>query len=418
MKNIKYAIEDIIRRPFIFFIIIIQIVVATMILSTGLCWNIKTMDTVSRTKNMFKGKEVYQLSENTDKNYLENSINKADGMDRMYELYTFLRESSDFSICAKRNTSIYIKDFVDNDRFYKHNSDDKKYLDNPYTNIEGRFSNVYGVYVDEGYMKEFPLEVSKGRTFEKQDYSAEVMPVILGAGYEGIYNIGDTFEYFDYINLKVSKIEVVGILKSNTYIFETGTTILVDDYVICPYQNITTSNANKLMYSTWIENCLIVTNDKEKSLEEIGEKSTDLELYNFKLSSCKGITTKIVESMNEEAGKSISLSVSIFLFVSIGIIAVQLNSIKNRQKEFGIHLLSGARKRDIGVRILLSISVYVILGTCIGTYFGYTTNKEIYDKRVILFLIPIMILLIIIISILPLNKIRKMEVTDIIRREE
>ena len=62
--------------------------------------------------------------------------------------------------------------------------------------------------------------------------------------------------------------------------------------------------------------------------------------------------------------------------------------------------------------------MYVIIGSVLGTYFGYVTNKQIYETRVILFIIPIMILLMIIILILPLNKIRKMEITNIIRREE
>lgn len=126
MRNIKYAIEDIIRRPFIFFIIIIQIVVATMILSTGLCWNIKTMDTVNRTKNMFNGKDVYQLTNDMDPKYIDESLSKSDGMDRMYELYTFLKENKDFSICAAATTNILIKDFVDKEKFY-YKTDKSKY---------------------------------------------------------------------------------------------------------------------------------------------------------------------------------------------------------------------------------------------------------------------------------------------------
>lgn len=417
MRNIKYAIEDIIRRPFIFFIIVIQIVVATMILTTGLCWSVKTMDTVSRTKNMFKDREIYGLLDDTDRNYIQNSVNKADGMDRMYKLYTFLRENNDFSVCSQGSTNIIIKDFTDKDKFY-YGTADKKYLNNPYPNIEGHFSNIKGFYVDDGYVKEFPLEVSSGRTFEEQDYSSEDMPVILGSEYKGIYNVGDTFDYFDYTNKKIRKLEVIGILKSNTYSFSMGEAQSLDNFVIYPYQTITPSTSNKEMYDGWINHCTVITNDKDKALEEIRKESSDLELYNFRLNSWKSMTIRLIQSNSEEAMKSILLSIAIFLFVSVGIVAVQLNRIKSSLREFGIHLLSGARKRDIEERIILSTIMYVIIGSVLGTYFGYVTNKQIYDTRVILFIIPIMILLMIIILILPLNKIRKMEITNIIRREE
>ena len=416
MRNIKYAIEDIIRRPFIFFIIVIQIVVATMILTTGLCWSVKTMDTVSRTKNMFKDREIYGLLDDTDRNYIQNSVNKADGMDRMYKLYTFLRENNDFSVCCRGTTNIIIKDFTDNDKFYYGTGG--KTLNNPYPNIEGNFSNIKSAYVDEGYVREFPLEVSSGRTFEDEDYSSEDMPVILGSEYKGIYNVGDTFDYFDYTNKKIRKLEVIGILKSNTYSFSMGEAESLDNFVICPYQTINPSTANKEMYDGWINHCTVITNDKDKALEEIRKESSDLELYNFKLNSWKSMTTRLVQSVSEEAMKSILLSIAIFLFVSVGIVAVQLNRIKSSLREFGIHLLSGARKRDIEERIILSTIMYVIIGSVLGTYFGYVTNKQIYETRVILFIIPIMILLMIIILILPLNKIRKMEITNIIRREE
>ena len=50
---------------------------------------------------------------------------------------------------------------------------------------------------------------------------------------------------------------------------------------------------------------------------------------------------------------------------------MQLNSIENHLTEYGIHLLSGARKKDILVRQAYLISIYFILGSSIDLFFEY-----------------------------------------------
>ena len=420
MKNIKYAIDEMIRKPGIFFIIVIQIVIGTMILLPGLSAAIKTWDVTSNSKNMFNGKEVYRLLDNTSTEDMKKINNSEDSNEKLYELYSFLRGNDNFNICAQQNSNILIKDFSEDKRFYYDLNEKNKYSINPKSDVQGKFSNIKGYYIDSGYNKEFPLETTKGRTLNEEDFTIEDnIPIILGSEYEDIYNVGDEFEYFDYLSVKGKKLHIIGILKADTYFFEGGSIITLDDKVICPLQNLDNSENIKSKVFFWLSQCLIVTDNEQEALSDIRDKSSQLELYNFKFKNCEKDIKYLIDELSENYKVAMKLGITIFLFISIGIITVQLNGIKEKINEYGIHLLSGATKKDIMFRIFNSTALYLGIGMLIGTYFEYFNKKDsygyYYDNRILLMLFIIYVLLVFVISYLPYRKILKLEVNNIIR---
>ena len=417
MKNIKYTIDEIIRKPGTFFIIVIQIVIGTIILLSGISAILKTWDISNSSKNMFNGKQVYRLLDKTSTKDMDRINNSEDSNEKFYELYSYLRGNENFSISAQQNSNILIKDFSEDKRFYYDLNEKNKYSINPKSDVQGKFSNIKGYYIDSGYNNEFPLETTKGRTLNEEDFTLEDdIPIILGAEYENIYNVGDEFKYFDYLSLKEKKMKVIGILKADTYFFEGGSIITLDDKVICPLQNLNASKDIKNKVLFWLSQCIIVTDNEQEALSDIRDKSSQLELYNFKFNSCEKDVKYLIDQLSNNYKTSMKLSITIFLFISIGIITVQLNGIKERVNEYGIHLLSGATKRDIVIRILYSTAMYLGIGMLIGTYFEYFSKKDLYgyyyDNRI---LFIIYVLLVFIISYLPYRKIHKLEVNNIIR---
>ena len=81
MNNIRYSVNEIIRKPIVFLIIVGQVLVGTMILIDALSTTLETVDTIDKTKNLFNNKEVYRLVDNTN-------------VDRMMELYSCLLYTS------------------------------------------------------------------------------------------------------------------------------------------------------------------------------------------------------------------------------------------------------------------------------------------------------------------------------------
>lgn len=421
MRNVKYAIDGIVRKPIMLFAIVVQILIGTMILFEGISISLKTIDTINRTKGMFADKKVYRLINDTN---IENEINlnkEDDFNNRAYEMYKKLKNSNDFSVCLSQFSNILIKDFCEDDKFYYMPDKEKKYDINPYQNVNGKFSDLKGYYIDEGYAEEFPFELSEGRNFTKEDFDLEDnIPVILGAEYKGIYNIGDRFKYFDYRNLVEKNIEVVGIAKENSYFFHSGDITTLDDRVICPTENFKLDDKLSNKFNNFISGSLVVTNNKDKALKELRGISSSLGLYTLNLRSCDSDIQFLIESLSKDCKDSILLSLTIFLFVSIGIITVQLNNIKERLKEFGIHLLIGSNKKDIALRNFYTVAIYLGLGMILGSYFEYLSNKNLYDFftwdiRGVFIILVIYLILLFIISYFPYRKIRKLEVNNIIR---
>lgn len=288
-------------------------------------------------------------------------------------------------------------------------------MENPYKNINGNFSNIKGYYISKNYFKEFPLRIEKGRTFKIEDfYKEDIIPIILGNDYLGMYDIGDEFNYFDYFNKKEKKLKVVGILEKDSYQYSSYGICDLKSYIICPVNDIKDSSVDLDNYAN-LDRGLIIVDDKEKALNELrniyGETNTD----EINLESVKDRIDKLINILYENAKKEFSTSIIIILFLSVGIITVQLNSIENHLTEYGIHLLSGARKKDILVRQAYLISIYFILGSSIDLFFEYFFKSINFKMNVIIIFIEFYIVLAVIIFFFPYRKIKKLQINDIIK---
>ncbi|GKX68921.1 ABC transporter permease [Inconstantimicrobium mannanitabidum] len=419
MNNIKYAIEGLVRRPLLFLIILLQVIIGTMLLNKTLVSVLNIYDTNKRVVDTFKGKELYKMQDNSDMKYIDESLDKPDGFNRAYELYTFFKENKDFSILHGDRTNAVVGGIVDNDKFFY----SKK---NKYTDISGKFYSVVTSYnVDENYIKQFPLKISKGRSFSSADFDSEFeRPVILGSGYKKYYDVGQVFKCYDYYLRKEISLKVVGILDDSNYAVDIDSPFALDDMIIMPLQNLNSKTAKKDSYITWFMNCMVSTSNKTSTLNSIRDKCDKLKLYNFSLISCDQRVQELLAGLKEDLKSSIIVSVIIFLFICIAIITIQINSIRDRLSELGIHLLSGGCKKDISKRLVYSISAYIIAGIGIAEYFNYLSIKnssssyERFDVRIIYLAIPIAVVLIIVTSIMPLMEIRKMDISTIMRRKE
>ena len=113
------------------------------------------------------------------------------------------------------------------------------------------------------------------------------------------------------------------------------------------------------------------------------------------------------------------LNTVILLFIVVGIITVQLNSIKDKRVEYGMHLLCGASKKDIILRNIYSVAIYLAIGMLIGSYIEYKRlmmyNAHDYDGRIFVMLFIIYIILVAVISYVPCRKLKKLQVNDIVR---
>ncbi len=377
MKNIKYTIDEVVKRPLIFFIIVVQIIFCSMILVQTLNDLFQLKDTYIMAKNTFDMKSVYRLMKYS--NYAqEENINSLEYKKKDNDLYNYL-------------------------------VNDEKY------------SDVKGLYVDKNYIDNFCLNIEKGRIFEDNEFeSYENIPIILGANYKGIYNIGDEFKFFDYFTKCERKLKVIGFLKRNSYHYLNGFLGSLDDYVICPFIKIKDVDEDSDKYNAALGQAILVSDNISEDFNEIREKAIGLGVNNYSIFSATSDIEKVINNLEAGVRSALFKSILMILFIALGIIAVKYNQIISNLKLYGIHLLLGASKKDILIRNLYSVLAYFVIGTSIGVYFEYFRKCNLtgysYDYRILIGIMLIYLMVVIVIFYMLYRKISKMEVNQIMKK--
>ena len=206
MRNLKYTLEGMWRKPFIFFIMLIQVIIASVVLIQAMGPFFILRDTINNLEKLYDINTVYRLIQDSPEDDVDVESDKY--IKKMKGFYDFAIKNNQFEYVFQKESNIIIKDFTPEKRFYY--SKTTLYMENPYDKIYGKYSNIKGLYIDYKYTRKFPIEIQEGRGFQKEDFkNLEYNNVILGADYSDIYNVGDEFEYFNYVDKKVSKIKVI-----------------------------------------------------------------------------------------------------------------------------------------------------------------------------------------------------------------
>ena len=108
------------------------------------------------------------------------------------------------------------------------------------------------------------------------------------------------------------------------------------------------------------------------------------------------------------------VAIVIITFLSLGMITSMLYSIKNDRKLFGVHILSGAVMEDLLIRIFEESMLRFAFGFFVSIFF----IKSIFKTVQIQILIKIFLLLVaicVLISLLPAYKLKKLNVSELIK---
>lgn len=410
MKNFKYAFNEISRRPFLFIIIIIQIAVATIILSSGLDTSLKVMKKTEQAKEVLR-EDIYNIVVNNPEDTLKNI---EENKEKIVDLYEYISEEYKGYDVIQAN--MFIKDFSEKDSFAY--SLDEKTVFNPGASARGEFNNIKVVQISKEYINNFNLKVESGRSFSSDDFNdKDIIPVILGANYKGIYKVGDVFDFYDYEVDEMRKIEVIGILNEDSYYYNQTDIEILDDQIIYAKSDINLSSSNENIYKgiTFIH---LITDNKDEALVNIQNKCKELGLFTISLQGSDECMEIVISELNKEVFSSLSISACILLFIIISITTIQMNLVEVRINEFVVHLLSGATKRDIVIRCIYSNCIYLITGIVFGAIIKYNiSNKSVinYLGEVNIILGGVFLVLLFLTSILPCLKIKNIEINQAIR---
>lgn len=434
---IKYSKKSIKKHRFFTFVLILQLVCIFFALYNILFYSKEgkvLWDKINRFNN---NRSFYRFVYDEEGSILEHNFG---GVNNVMNLCKELDYSDEFIFNSSIRSYLFVKRFNNDKDFIYYNNifdfgeDDKGVL-------------VNNLVVSKNTLDLFDVKLENGRKFYDNEYYIEddsIMPIILGNDYKDIYHVGDKILYSNDNTLDVYEAEVVGILKegesipikfdmdnANNVADINSNNYSLDKIMIIPLGNRRIYMRTAELFNILYNNFLVLDKnlceeEKKRILFEVEEKievTTDIKFT--RKSFDKEITAEV--NRYKEVNNNYKISLIIILIIStITIIVSMINLINKRKKEFAVYLLCGGRIKDIALIIMmqmLSLLFLSIIVTCITLklYFAFMQESS-YVRKIDFSIILIIMLFGIIYSfismILPLIKVKKIKINQLLRRNE
>ncbi|GKX67023.1 ABC transporter permease [Inconstantimicrobium mannanitabidum] len=284
---------------------------------------------------------------------------------------------------------------------------------------------------DKGGMNFYHYKVIKGDDFNtyysKNPKESNINHVLIGPPFEKANPIGSIVTIPSFLDTKTKepiKFKVIGVLDPNSPIVDgvgsrelglamNGYSVITDRF---PFDGMT---QKEVFNGVFVK--LKNKNDVKVIEEELKGK---IEGYSVRLINMGKMYTDIKEDTKFQI-KNIILAVVMLLISSFGIISISCSTLIKREKEIGIRVAIGAKKRSIMLLLVGEIIVVYIISFCISIAFVLLKSKLIserlqegivVDSKVIIGSLVIT-LIYMIISLVPLIiRILKLNPVDLLRK--
>ena len=420
--RLRYAINGIKRNLILTLLLVVQLVFAFYALYNTVDIKQKVHYESSKIADYFKGKKVYNLQNDSSDSMFnedefteinEESLQKAFGIFRKFPQITFTHQVL-FPI------SIEVFEGNENFKFYE-----------PENDFEGKkFFQAKNITLDQNALIEFSVKLKDGRFFNlneiERDYGDNnALPIIVGYNYEKYFKVGDEITYIRP-DIGLAKAKIIGIMEENQYMpvdmmtFDFKRYADLNNFIITSYSQF---QNYRIMYDTMFGYNFILfdENTSNETIELINNEIKNDFYDNLGIRVIikdfnRYIKAELDTFENQDKITSVT-SITIFAFISLTLIISTLNSIYKRKKEFGIHIFSGGTIRDLAITIYLEVLLVLAFSFGISLLVIFYQNSEInLDNIKILFLN--LIIISVITTILPIIKIFKLEINDIIKGAE
>ncbi|NLK95149.1 MAG: hypothetical protein GX275_08155 [Clostridiales bacterium] len=413
MKNILFALEELLKKPLYCVFTIMQLVISFILIFLSIYNTNSINEKTDFIKKTFQDKNYYILDVSKMVPLEQVSLEK------LQEFYGYMKNNVDIYsvnsetvlISAENLPTSFLVEF------------ENHILENE------QFQRVKSLKVNEEYINSIGINISQG-DFKKGD--EKYTYVLLGDNYKDIYKINDVIPYSfndDNSNEMVKNYKVSAFINKDSVVCIGGdldNVININDYIIeVNNNNFSEDNTSDDMIKKGsIYNFLsggyfdIKDNSQVEKINNLGEELS----LNYKLIS---VDTKLDEFQKNYMPLIMqmkALSVIILFFTSISITIVMLNTIINNLKQYAINMLVGASTRDIILRIFYEIAILFIASLVLSLFIIY---KFIVSDNIVQMkfndvsqLIILAIIICIIVSLIPIRKFKKLSINNMIKGGE
>lgn len=350
--------------------------------------------------------------------------NNKEELDKISEALTEasnkIRNSGIAKMGLLRPSSYYIKEIENDKAFYS--AGVLKAIE--HEDIVGKYDIYrYGfnssILMDENVSEYMTYALKEGRNFKHEDYlkkNINNFSVIVGNNYNKYFNLGDKINAY-YNNIQYT-FDIVGILEKDTAVLSlvnTLTPINGNNSMIIAYDY--TNDEIGVPNDVHEQGTVIITNnvgEVEKLIRDTVYNNVET-LHEFGLSSISGLTEDIKWIHNEVTSSFRIMAVAFNIFTLIAIVISIYKKIKKDIYRMGVFILCGAKKKDI-IKQLSYEKFLIIIFSSIASSIVSIIIKLNYIS--ILLILCMEIILMIFTFIIIYLSLRKITVTEAVRRLE
>ena len=339
-RQILFALEDIKRNPWYYVRFFVQMLFVLLLFAIGVSQLISLRGFQKKFDRFDDLSQVYVVRDMTDDRVFDERANREDFDGMVYGFYQYLSSLEDVKLMAYDTRTISFED----GRSWKTEGED----------YGGKI--FYSLLcVEQNFEEIFDLSVIEGRGFVKEDYETEqsLTPVLLGNDFKKDCSVGDVLD---------NTYRVVGILRKDAFYLDPGKTgeiLYLNNSVVTPMVvNETTDSSilcNMMGFGT------LITDDAHR-LTQIADTARDMELFDsMEFISYREQLRRIVSETRNMVAILMTLVGMVLFFCMICVITSLLNYIDSHRSEFAVHLLCGATRRDLTVRLALPVAGVLLL---------------------------------------------------------
>ncbi len=336
MVQLKYAWKELVKKPGRYLPLYIQIIVSILLFSF-IVKEFYTMNQFSsRLMSYTEHKNIYISNLQSDVVKLMNELSSETGESRCKELYNFT---------LQRGTV---------------------YIQMPVTIRVSPKIEEHILAVNDGFCNLYEMKIKEGRMFSKQELDGilqdDIVPVLVGEEKAKTYPIGTVFE-----SITEDKItfEVIGVIDNQSFYLnpaiQRGVSYFTEEMVMpwLPEKRINGMNGGYNDVNLY--NLLQIETSETEVLEEIVEKSKELNLFELSFISYEERIGELDYYYNLMYQREFAMLGAILLYCIIGSITMLLQYIRSNIRQFSIHILCGARKNDMIIRMFVQIGIPVVV---------------------------------------------------------
>jgi hypothetical protein len=252
------------------------------------------------------------------------------------------------------------------------------------------------------------LYVSDGNDYKTYNTkSNDITPIIIGYGMSSEYDIGQLCNFPDLNSGQEKQYCVVGILPMNSSmpsLVDIGESVSLD---YSYFQPIVEGSLDSLGSIDMAISSTVVFTEDESILRAIEEKSAQLDLFDMNYIHITDSIEEYIKLFKQTVEMKMFMCIVISLFSLISMIVSIMTMLSKKEYEFAIHYILGGTHLDIASRIVFRVMLLTFIAS-IPSIICFWGSKAL----IVLFML--LLIIIISITILPLFRIRNMNIIQIL----